>query len=206
MKNVSLLFFLCLLISCNNTAKKDDYIKEIEEYQHKQNLKFHDANQSPLTKEDLKSFKELDFFPINKKYKVVAKLEKTVDAPVFEMPTTTDRKPLYIKYGTVTFTIDGVEQKLPIYKNKDLYIAPQYINFLFLPFTDKTSGNGSYGGGRYLDLLTTDEKPDGTIVIDFNKAYNPFCAYNDSFSCPITPKENALSIEILAGVKNYKKE
>ena len=206
MKNISILFILCLLISCNDAAKKDDYNKEIEEYQHKQNLKFHDANQSPLTKEDLKTFKKLDFYPINKKYKVVAKLEKTIDAHVFEMPTTTDRKPLYIKYGTVTFTIDGIEQKLPIYKNKDVYIPPQYINFLFLPFTDKTSGNGSYGGGRYLDLLTTDEKTDGTIVIDFNKAYNPFCAYNESFSCPITPKENALSVEILAGVKNYKKE
>lgn len=206
MKNVTLLLFLSLLISCNDTSKKDDYTIEIEGYQHKQNLKFHDGSQSPLTKEDLKTFKELAFYPIDKKYKVVAKLEKTVDAPVFEMPTTTDRKPLYIKYGTVTFTIDGVEQKLPIYQNKDAFIPPQYINFLFLPFTDKTSGSGSYGGGRYLDLLTTDEKADGTIVIDFNKAYNPFCAYNESFSCPITPKENSLSVEILAGVKNYKKE
>ncbi|MDG1039357.1 MAG: DUF1684 domain-containing protein [Polaribacter sp.] len=206
MKKILFLTFFSLLFSCNNSSKKDVYTEDLKAYQHKQNLKFHDANQSPLTKEGLKKFKKLAFYPIDEKYKVVAKLEKTINAPVFEMPTTTDRKPLYIKYGTVTFTIDGVEQKLPIYQNKDAFIPPQYINYLFLPFTDKTSGNGSYGGGRYLDLLTTDEKKDGTILIDFNKAYNPLCAYNESFSCPITPKENVLSVEILAGVKNYKKE
>ena len=76
---------------------------------------------------------------------------------------------------------------------------------MFLPFTDKTSGEGSYGGGRYLDVLTTDEKQDGTIVLDFNKAYNPYCAYSDRYSCPLTPKENTLSVAIQAGVKAYKK-
>jgi uncharacterized protein (DUF1684 family) len=205
MKKLITLFFLCILISCNNT-KKDDYLKKIEDYQYEENLKFHDDSESPLTKEDLKTFKKLDFYPIDKKYRIVAKLEKTVDAPIFEMKTTTDRKPLYIKYGTITFTLDGEEQKIPIYQNKDLDKDPQYIDYLFLPFTDKTSGNESYGGGRYIDVYTTDEKPDGTILIDFNKAYNPYCAYNDRYSCPLTPKENTLSVEILAGVKNYKKE
>ncbi|WP_347175156.1 DUF1684 domain-containing protein [Polaribacter uvawellassae] len=205
MKKLITLFFLCVLISCNETPK-DDYLKKIEDYQYKENLKFHDESGSPLTKEDLKTFKKLDFYPIDKKYRIVAKLEKTVDAPIFEMTTTTDRKPLYIKYGTVTFTLDGKEQKIPIYQNKDLDRDPQYIDYLFLPFTDKTSGKESYGGGRYLDVLTTDENPDGTIILDFNKAYNPYCAYNETFSCPLTPEENTLTVAILAGAKNYKKE
>ena len=205
MKNISILFFFCILISCKETPK-DDYIKKIEEYQFEENLKFHDENKSPLTDEDIKTFKGLDFYPIDKKYRIIATLEKTIDAPIFEMPTTTDRKPLYIKYGTVTFTLDGKEQKIPIYQNKDVSRIPLYKNYLFFPFTDKTSGNGSYGGGRYIDVLTTDEKPDGTIIIDFNKAYNPYCAYSDEFSCPLTPKENTISVAILAGVKNYKKE
>jgi len=204
MKNISILFFLCILISCNKTVK-DDYLKKIEDYQFEMNLNFHDEIKSPLTKEDLKTFKKLEFYPIHKKYRVIAKLEKTVNAPVFEMTTTKDRKPLYIKYGTITFTLDGKEQQIPIYQNKDLDRDPQYIDYLFLPFTDKTSGKDSYGGGRYLDVLTTDEKPDGTIVLDFNKAYNPYCAYSERYSCPLTPKEKTLSVEILAGVKAYKK-
>jgi len=204
MKKIFTFFLLLLLISCNNTPK-DTYVNEIEDYQYEENLKFHDKSESPLTKEDLKTFKKLDFYPIDKKYRVIATLEKTVNAPIFEMATTTDRKPLYIKYGTITFTLDGKEQKIPIYQNKDLDIDPQYKDNLFLPFTDKTSGEESYGGGRYLDVLTTDEKPNGTIVIDFNKAYNPYCAYNVRYSCPLTPKENSLSVAIFAGIKAYKK-
>jgi hypothetical protein len=75
-----------------------------------------------------------------------------------------------------------------------------------LPFTDKTSGSESYGGGRYIDVLTTDENPDGTITIDFNKSYNPYCAYNDRYSCPITPKENRVTVALRAGVKTFKKK
>jgi len=204
MKTLFAFFSLFLFISCNNESK-DDYLKKIEDYQYEENLKFHDESKSPLTKKDLKTFKKLEFYPIDKKYRVLAKLEKTVDAPIFEMTTTTERKPLYIKYGMVTFTIDGVEQQIPIYQNKDLDRDPQYIDYLFMPFTDKTSGEGSYGGGRYLDVLTTDEKPDGTIVLDFNKAYNPYCAYSDRYSCPLTPKENTLTVAIPVGVKAYKK-
>ena len=77
---------------------------------------------------------------------------------------------------------------------------PEYIDYLFLPFTDLTSGDGSYGGGRFLD--TTIPKGD-TIVLDFNKAYNPYCAYNSAYSCPIPPKENDLLVRVEAGVKAF---
>ena len=81
---------------------------------------------------------------------------------------------------------------------------PQYRDYLFLPFKDPTNGKASYGGGRYLDLKTGDLKS-GTAIIDFNKAYNPWCAYADGFSCPIPPAANHLAVEIHAGEKNFEK-
>ncbi|NVK53314.1 MAG: DUF1684 domain-containing protein [Flavobacteriaceae bacterium] len=197
------LLLLIFLSSVSLTAQ-DTYIKEIKNYQYKENLKFNDKNTSPLTAKDLRKFSALSFYKIDRKYKIVAKLVKEKNPVIFAMPTTTERKPLYIKYGTLFFTLDGKQQQLNIYQNKDLGRNPMYRDYLFLPFTDKTSGNGSYGGGRYIDVLTTDEKTDGTINIDFNKAYNPYCAYSDRYSCPITPKENHISVEVKAGVKAYK--
>ena len=197
--------FLFIFFSINSLFSQDVYTKEILQHRYKENLKFHDKNTSPLTKKGLKEFKALSFYSIDKKFKVTAKLEKTVNAPIFEMPTTTDRKPLYSKYGVLIFKIDGKEHQLNIYQSKDLGRSPQYKNYLFLPFTDATSGQESYGGGRFIDVLTTDENEDGTIIIDFNKAYNPYCAYSGRYSCPITPKENHITSEIRAGVKAYKK-
>ena len=202
MKNTFLLIlmFVSLIINAQN-----NFIKNVKDYQYKQNLKFHNSKTSPLTAKDIKTFEALEFYKIDKKFEVIATLVKEKDPVIFEMPTTTDRKPLYVKYGTLTFTIDGKQHTLNIYQNKDFGRAPQYRNYLFLPFADKTNGNGSYGGGRYVDVLTTDEKPDGTITINFNKSYNPYCAYNSIYSCPLIPEENTLSIAIKAGVKNYKK-
>lgn len=172
-------------------------------FQKEMNATFKDASTSPLTRKGLKNFKGLDFFPINNKYKVEAKLIKTPDAPIFKFPTTTDRIAVYEKYGDVLFTIEGKELKLAIYK--DIDSSPEFANNLFLPFLDKTNGKTSYGGGRFIDVLTTDEQKNGTIIIDFNTAYNPYCAYSDRYSCPITPRDNYVDIAIEAGVKAYKK-
>ncbi len=202
MKNSVFLLFLFMAFGMN---AQDAYTKEIMTYQYEQNLKFHNKDTSPLSAKDIKTFSALSFFKIDKKYKVTAQLVKEKDPVIFEMETTTNRRPLYIKYGTLTFTIDGKKQSLTIYQNKDFGRDPQYNDYLFLPFTDKTSGDASYGGGRYLDVLTTDENKDGTITIDFNKSYNPYCAYNSNFSCPLTPKENTVNIALKAGVKVYKK-
>ncbi len=202
MKNSILVLFLFTVFGM---SAQDAYTKEIMTYHYEQNLKFHNKETSPLTAKDLKKFSALPFYKIDKKFKVTAKLVKEKDPVIFEMQTTTNRKPLYVKYGVLTFTIDGKEQTLTIYQNKDFDRDPQYKDYLFLPFTDKTSGNESYGGGRYLDVLTTDENADGTITIDFNKSYNPYCAYNSTYSCPLTPKENTVSISLKAGVKVFKK-
>jgi uncharacterized protein len=116
------------------------------------------------------------------------------------MKTTTSRTPLYVKYGELYFTIDGKNLKLNVYKNLDLSKKLGYEDYLFLPFSDLTCGKESYIGGRYVDMKVQKGK---TWIIDFNKAYNPYCAYNYEYSCPIVPLENDLDVEILAGVKKF---
>lgn len=114
------------------------------------------------------------------------------------MQTTTDRLPTYEKYGEAIFELNGKTITLSIYQSHDLRETEKYKNHLFLPFTDLTNGHETYGGGRYLNLSI----PTGdTIVIDFNKAYNPLCAYNAKYYCPIPPKSNALQLPIQAGIK-----
>ncbi len=202
MKNFSTLLLLITIInSCNSQGKRQLIGKS--EFQKEMNAKFKDATTSPLTKKGLKKFKELDFYPINDTFKVVAKLTKTPDAPTFNFPTTTSRVATYKKYGIVNFSINGKDLQLDIYKDSNP--RSEYINHLFLPFLDKTNGKTSYAGGRFIDILTTDEQENGTIIIDFNKAYNPYCAYSDRYSCPITPRNNSLDIEINAGVMKYEK-
>jgi uncharacterized protein (DUF1684 family) len=176
--------------------------KEIEIYQQEMNAEFADSTQSPLKKADLVRFKSLDFFPINEKFAVKATFKRTKKTKKFQMPTTTTRKPWYKKYGELHFEIDGKKMQLTVYQNLDLIKKPGYEDYLFIPFTDLTSGVESYGGGRYLDFRIPKSKE---IILDFNKAYNPYCAYNEKYSCPIPPAENDLQIKIEAGVKTFKK-
>jgi len=204
MQKLSIL--LILLISLSGCAQKkeifDDYTASIKDFQYELNTKYADKEDSPLTKEDLKDFKALDFFPIDSIYRVQATFVLEENPIFFEMPTTTDRKPIYKTFGTATFTLDGKKLELHIYQNQGLIKKPEYKNHLFIPFTDLTNSNGSYGGGRYIDL----EIPEGNvIVIDFNTAYNPYCAYNHTYSCPIPPRENDLKVLIKAGVKDFGK-
>lgn len=202
MKKLLLLAFISFL-SCNSQGKRP-LIGETE-YQQKLNASYKDASTSPLKTADLKNFKGLDFFPIDSSFIVIAKLKRTENAPIFEMATTTDRKPLYKEFGILNFTLEGKKFELTIYQSQDNTTDEKYKNYLFLPFTDDTSGNESYGGGRYMDVITTDIKKDNTILLNFNNTYNPYCAYNDKYSCPLTPRKNHLNIEIKAGVKTFKK-
>ena len=202
MKKLLLLAFISFL-SCNSQGKRPLIGKT--EYQQKLNASYKDASTSPLKTSDLKNFKGLDFFPIDSSFIVIAILKRTENAPIFEMATTTDRKPLYKEFGILKFTLNRKNHELTIYQSQDDSKDEKYKNYLFLPFTDDTSGNESYGGGRYIDVMTTDIKKDNTILLNFNNTYNPYCAYNDKYSCPLTPKKNHLNIEINAGVKTFKK-
>lgn len=172
----------------------------VEKFQKELNAEYADAKTSPLATQDLAQFKSLDFYPINEKAFVIAQFVRTENEKPFGMKTSTARKPMYVKYGEILFQLEGKDFKLNVYRNVEFSKEEAYKNDLFLPFSDLTSGNQSYIGGRYIDLKI----PSGnTIAIDFNLSYNPYCAYNYKYSCPKVPLENDLAIEIKAGVKKF---
>ena len=192
----TLLSLLCLLL-IPSLYGQNDALK----FQKKLNQEFASPDESPLTENDRKTFKGLDFFPVDTNYRVKAQLQFFENSKPFKMKTTTDRLPVYKLYAIATFTLKGNRYQLEIYQNEKLMLTDQYEDYLFLPFTDKTNGKSSYKGGRYLDLTI----PKGDeIIIDFNKAYNPYCAYNKKYSCPLVPGQNHISIDIRAGVKAFK--
>ena len=176
-------------------------IKETSKnFQDNLNIEYAKKESSPLNDEDFKSFKTLDFFEINPKLILNAIFVKSKNEKVFDMKTSTKRLAKHLKYGVIIFQLDGKKHKLNLYQSADFKSNVGYEDYLFLPFFDLTNGNQSYVGGRYIDLRI----PKGnTIEIDFNKAYNPYCAYSQRYSCPIVPAENILKIEILAGVKKF---
>lgn len=216
MKHI-LFFIIIIIISCKNGKQyhdeidkdnatvigmtSNDYLTEIEQHRDSINELFRNVETSPLTDEDRKVFKGLDFFPADSTYRVKAKFERTANEKPFLMPTTTERKPVYTKYGELHFKLFNKDYKLNVYQNTEIILTEGYEDYLFLPFTDLTNGEQTYGGGRYIDMKVPDND---SITIDFNKAYNPYCTYNKKYSCPIVPGENDLSIEIRAGVKDFK--
>ncbi|MBN2747578.1 MAG: DUF1684 domain-containing protein [Bacteroidales bacterium] len=192
------IILILVVFSCTKTDNK--HFLEVKAWQDTLNMEFADAATSPLLPEDLAVFKGLQFYSIDKDFMVEAEFIRTPTETPFFMKTTTERQPVYVKYGIATFKIRDEACTLHIYQNVELTKKSEYADYLFIPFLDKTSGVTTYYGGRYIDL----KKPkEDKMVIDFNKAYNPYCAYNDRYSCPIPPKENLLPLEITAGVRAF---
>ena len=198
---IGLSVFLSMAMGASAQIKVNELVLEIQDWQEEQNKEFSTPSESPLTKKGLSVFKGLDFYTINSKFRVEATFKRTPFEPVFGMSTTTARLPEYKKYGVAIFEINDVEYKLNVYQNQKAKTIKGYENHLFIPYLDLTSGTSSYSGGRYIDLTI----PNGDVlIIDFNKSYNPYCAYNHKYSCPIPPSENSIDIRIEAGVKAYK--
>ncbi|MCK0190208.1 DUF1684 domain-containing protein [Arenibacter sp. F20364] len=177
-------------------------LEDIMRFQKKMNEEFKDPETSPLPDRYRKDFTALDFYEPDTTYRITAKFTRTPEALPFLMPTTTERETEEVVYGILTFNLNGRTHQLEVYQNQELMQQEKYIDYLFLPFADLTNGEDTYGGGRYLDL--TIPKGD-TILLDFNKSYNPYCAYNPKYSCPLVPKQNRLDVAIPAGVKAFKK-
>lgn len=167
------------------------------------NQEYLDPEKTILSSEDFESFSGLEFYPISEDFMVEASFIRTPDEKPFLMTTSTARLPEYVKYGELHFTLKEQAFKLDVYQSLDLAQEEEYADYLFLPFTDETNANGSYGGGRYTDLRIPESD---TILLDFNRAYNPYCAYNLEYSCPVPPPENDLPIAIEAGVKAFHKD
>jgi hypothetical protein len=147
--------------------------------------------QSPLTHEQKRSFHGLHYFPEDESLRLEVRVERFADQTEIEIPTSTGSVQRYRRYGRFKFEVDGQQAELTIYKA---------AHDFFLPFVDSLAGKETYPAGRYLEI-----EPLGRdrFIADFNLAYNPYCAYNAQWSCPLTPPENRLNIPIRAGEKIF---
>lgn len=177
------------------------YVKRLERQRAKTERHFRQPAKSPL-RDQAHTFMGNDYYPVDTAYRIEARVELTPGAEPFEIATSNpERNKRYSRYAILHFTWQGEPQTLEVYRSLALAGQRKYRDHLFLPFTDLTSGETTYGGGRYLDL----EMPEGdTLVIDFNLAYNPYCAYrSDGWACPVPPVANRLPFAVEAGVKDY---
>ncbi len=205
-------FLLVFVFSCGNGKRYHDEreagpntgskaISDVLEFQKGLNEDFKDPETSPLPDRYRKDFESLDFFVPDESYIVKAYLERTPDSKPILLPTTTERKTTEKRYAYAHFELNGKKHQLEIYQSLDVMEEEGYEDYLFLPFLDDTNGSETYGGGRYIDLRI----PEGdTLVIDFNRAYNPYCVYNKRYSCPLVPRQNYMKTKVMAGVKDFK--
>jgi len=193
------LLIAMLFAGCTENKKP---ILDATPFQKKMNAEFKDASRSPLKEKDLKVFKGLDFFSFDSTFVVKATLKRTPDSEWFNMKTTKNSMSKERIYGVLKFKIKEQSYQLNVYQGEELMQTEGYKDYLFLPFLDNSNGLSTYAGGRYMDLRI----PHGdTIKLDFNSAYNPYCAYNEKYSCPIVPRVNNLDLKVNAGVKAFKK-
>lgn len=192
-------FLAILLIFLSSSAFAQDYKAQIAKHREEYKADFIKETRSPLKESDLKN---LQFFEPDSIYRVTAKVKRLKNQKVFKMPTYDGSSKEFIRYAKVKFLLNDKSLELTLYRNISLMSNPAYRNLLFLPFTDETNNVTTYGGGRYIDLDLTEIKRN-KLEIDFNKSYNPYCAYSDGYRCPVPPEENDLTTKINAGEKNY---
>ena len=170
------------------------YGKQVMRHRDSMSAMFLSGANGILPKADLSPTDRLHFFSPDEAFKVQATFTPIKNGEVFEMKTSTDRLPEYKRYGTLHFSLGDADLALTLYQNVE---QPDY---LFCPFKDLTNSKTSYGAGRYLDFTLEDL---ANPIVDFNYAYNPYCAYNKEYSCPIPPRENHLQVPIPAGEKKW---
>jgi len=189
---------LAALCACTSGPPAPDedpraYIKEVEEARAEKD-RVYGADPQTIPAEKRAIFLPLKYYPVDTTFKVPAGLRLSKDRPVFDMPTSTGTNRKMQRVGVLEFTLQGTQMSLAAFVED----GTQQITSLFVPFADATTGTETYSAGRYLDLKPT---PTGFYVIDFNRAYNPTCAYNPTWECPYPPAENRLKVAIRAGEK-----
>ena len=166
----------------------NEYVKSIQNLRSDKDSYFKKDTASPI--KDKLNFKGLKYFEVNIDFKITGKIDKVTSGQTINVMMSGGEVEEYEAYGNVKFEIEGVKCTLKIFKTPE--------GNLFLPFKDLTSNKETYGAGRYLDFGVNDVK-DNQISIDFNKAYHPYCAYNQTFTCPVPPAENTLNVVVKAG-------
>ena len=164
---------------------------ELEEFRKEKDEFFAHHPQSPLTRDQRKAFNGLNYFPEDESLRLEVQVEEFSQKDPIQMQTTTGDVQEYVRYGRFRFEVDGQPAELTLYQSQHGF---------FLPFVDFLAGSETYPAGRYLD---PDPLPGNRFLVDFNLAYNPYCAYNEMWSCPITPFENRIKVPIRAGEKIF---
>lgn len=193
-----LLVILCCACSTSKPTKVetiDDYYNSIIQHQHKYMEDFIKDERAPLNQEDLK---DVHFYLPNSDYRCECDFELTPESKPFELSTYSGKTKPFRQYGIATCMINTKLEKVHVYTSLRTIAMPGYQDYLFLPFKDNTNGEETYGGGRYIDLKTGDIQ-NNKVTIDFNKCYNPWCAYSDGYNCPIPPVDNHFDLKIEAG-------
>lgn len=193
-------FFLLVSVVTFLQACSSPQVLSIKEFQKTLAEEWANPETTPLKEDEKQNFKGISFFPINKSYVATAVFTKIDSGRTLPFPTSAKKIKYYKEYGRLSFRLNEKDFELTLYQSEPP--LEDYEDYLFLPFTDNTNGDSSYGGGRYIDFKTTDIQ-NGTLILDFNKAYNPYCAYSKYYNCPVPPANNYLDTEILAGV-SYK--
>jgi uncharacterized protein (DUF1684 family) len=171
--------------------------EKLKLFREKKDRFFKEDSQSPLMENDRRKFKGLIYYPIDLRYSIIGSIEKypIERKPIYVvLPTNKEMGRKYVKYGRFRFKWQGKEYVLQIYR-------PLGGGELFSPFKDKTSETETYPKGRYLYI---EPIPGGKVLIDFNRAYNPFCQFNEKYTCPFSPEENWLDLVIRAGEKRFR--
>lgn len=160
---------------------------------------FRNDHGSPIPHEETNAFPGLKYYSVEGKFRFRLNLQKYASPETLAMTASDGTEKEFLRIGFFEFSIDDRTQRLQVYKSQKNPLALD--DSLFIPFRDKTSGSETYGAGRYIDIP---QNQMGIYELDFNKAYNPYCAYNGNYVCPYTPKENWLDVEIRAGERMYK--
>ena len=201
-KNIIIILAVVVLVitvfySFQGSQDEPAYVQEIEKDREEKDRFMRTSPESPFAAAP-EDYKGLEYYPPDIKYRIIANLEPIQQKKTVILSTNDGKEQRYIEYAYADFKIDGVENRLLILEIADM--GP-FRGKLFLAFGDETSARETYGAGRYLDVTKTPGS--NTIKLDFNLAYNPYCAYNDSFTCPLPPRQNILTIPIKAGEKLY---
>lgn len=173
---------------------EDAWDRELRQHRNKKDEAFAEDAHSPIPPDEREGFTGLDYYPPAPEYRVTATVEVHDDPEPMEFDVSSGAPQRYLRVLTLRFGVEGTETSLSAYQQEG--DEGQY----FLPFRDDTSGDTTYGAGRYMDLHADRALEDGDeIILDFNLAYSPFCAYSDAYACPLPPVENHLDVRIEAG-------
>jgi len=198
---VVIIVILILVYSFSGEQAGEVYVKEMQTYREEKDKLFAEGEASPLDRKQKQIFEKLNYYPVSQAYRIIADFEKFPLQENMQINTSTGVTRVFKKHGKATFQLNNSLHELLVLKSTDRLTA----DVLFIPFTDETSGRETYGAGRYLDAEMSSNNGNNKIILDFNTAYNPYCAYNPTYECPLPPQENMLTIRIEAGEKNYEK-